>query len=73
MKALHAAIQHLYLPENSVCAKLIQLPVVHMMLTQHSLFLPTLLKSEEEENPDNQVKGDPPRPHRPISETDFIS
>uniref|UniRef100_M3XPW4 URB1 ribosome biogenesis homolog n=1 Tax=Mustela putorius furo TaxID=9669 RepID=M3XPW4_MUSPF len=56
LKALHAAIQHLYLPENSVCAKLIQLPVVHMMLTQHSLFLPTLLKSEEEENPDNQVK-----------------
>ncbi|XP_047576986.1 nucleolar pre-ribosomal-associated protein 1 [Lutra lutra] len=55
LKALHAAIQHLYLPENSVCAKLIQLSVVHMMLTQHSLFLPTLLKSEEE-NPDNQVK-----------------
>lgn len=27
-----------------------------MMLTQHSLFLPTLLKSEEEEGPDNQVK-----------------
>lgn len=66
MKALHAAIQHLYLPENSVCAKLIQLPVVHMMLTQHSLFLPTLLKSEEEENPDNQVKGDPPAPTVPF-------
>ncbi|XP_027441652.2 nucleolar pre-ribosomal-associated protein 1 isoform X1 [Zalophus californianus] len=56
LKTLHAAIQHLYLPENSMCAKLIQLPVVHMMLTQHSLFLPTLLKSEEEENLDNQVK-----------------
>jgi hypothetical protein len=30
-----------------------------MMLTQHSLFLPTLLTSEEEGNPDSQVKGDP--------------
>lgn len=45
-----------------MCAKLIQLPVVHMMLTQHSLFLPTLLKSEDEENPDSAVKGDPSPP-----------
>lgn len=66
LKALHAAIQRLYVPENSMCAQLTQLPVVHMMLTQHSLFLPTLLKSEEE-NSDSQVKGDPsPRP--PISQ-----
>uniref|UniRef100_A0A452UVD1 URB1 ribosome biogenesis homolog n=1 Tax=Ursus maritimus TaxID=29073 RepID=A0A452UVD1_URSMA len=43
LKALHASIERLYLPENSVCAKLIPLPVVHMMLSQHSLFLPTLL------------------------------
>ncbi|XP_043449674.1 nucleolar pre-ribosomal-associated protein 1 [Prionailurus bengalensis] len=56
LKALHAAIQRLYLPENSVCTQLTQLPAIHMMLTQHSLFLPTLLKSEEEENPDSQVK-----------------
>lgn len=63
LKALHAAIQRLYLPENSVCTQLTQLPAIHMMLTQHSLFLPTLLKSEEEENPDSQVKGDPsPQP-----------
>ncbi|KAF0880051.1 NPA1P protein, partial [Crocuta crocuta] len=55
LKALHAAIQRLYVPENSMCAQLTQLPVVHMMLTQHSLFLPTLLKSEEE-NSDSQVK-----------------
>uniref|UniRef100_A0A8C9KLM5 URB1 ribosome biosis homolog n=1 Tax=Panthera tigris altaica TaxID=74533 RepID=A0A8C9KLM5_PANTA len=56
LKALHAAIQRLYLPENPVCTQLTQLPAIHMMLTQHSLFLPTLLKSEEEENPDSQVK-----------------
>ncbi|XP_002929391.2 nucleolar pre-ribosomal-associated protein 1 isoform X1 [Ailuropoda melanoleuca] len=56
LKALCASIERLYLPENSVCAKLLPLPVVHMMLSQHSLFLPTLLTSEEEENPDNEVK-----------------
>lgn len=38
-------------------AQLTQLPLVHTMLTQHSLFLPTLLESEEEERPDGQVKG----------------
>ncbi|XP_046504084.1 nucleolar pre-ribosomal-associated protein 1-like [Equus quagga] len=56
LKALHAAIQLLYLPESSVGTKLIPLRMVHMMLTQHSLFLPTLLRSEEEENPDPRVK-----------------
>lgn len=37
-----------------------------MMLSQHSLFLPTLLTSEDEENPDNEVKGDPPAPTLPF-------
>ncbi|XP_029794526.1 nucleolar pre-ribosomal-associated protein 1 [Suricata suricatta] len=56
LEALCAAIQCLYLPENPMCTHLTQLPVVHMMLTQHSLFLPTLLKSEEEESSDSLVK-----------------
>ncbi|XP_076974949.1 nucleolar pre-ribosomal-associated protein 1 isoform X3 [Tamandua tetradactyla] len=56
LKTLHAAIQLLYCQDSSLCMKLVPLPVLHMMLTQHSLFLPTLLKSEEEENPDSQVK-----------------
>ncbi|XP_074216765.1 nucleolar pre-ribosomal-associated protein 1 isoform X3 [Camelus bactrianus] len=56
LKALCAAIEILYLPENSMCSKLTQLPVVHTMLTQHSLFLPTLLESGEEGNPDSHVK-----------------
>nr|XP_019585736.1 PREDICTED: nucleolar pre-ribosomal-associated protein 1 [Rhinolophus sinicus] len=56
LNALRAALQLLYLPESSVRTKLVPLPVFHMMLTQHSLFLPTLLKSEDEENPDGQVK-----------------
>ncbi|XP_042543241.1 nucleolar pre-ribosomal-associated protein 1 [Dipodomys spectabilis] len=56
LKTLHAATLLLYSPESSMHSKLIQLPVVHMMLTQHSLFLPTLLTSEGERNPDSQVK-----------------
>nr|XP_006216094.1 nucleolar pre-ribosomal-associated protein 1 isoform X1 [Vicugna pacos] len=56
LKALCAAIEILYLPENSMHSKLTQLPVVHTMLTQHSLFLPTLLESGEEGNPDSHVK-----------------
>ncbi|XP_015334179.1 nucleolar pre-ribosomal-associated protein 1 isoform X1 [Marmota marmota marmota] len=56
LQTLCAATQLLYGPESTVHTKLIQLPVVHMMLTQHSLFLPTLLTSEEEGNPDSQVK-----------------
>ncbi|XP_003797152.1 nucleolar pre-ribosomal-associated protein 1 [Otolemur garnettii] len=56
LKTLHAAVQLLYRPGSSSSAKLIPLPVVHMMLTQHSLFLPTLLKSEEGDSPDAQVK-----------------
>ncbi|XP_037688521.1 nucleolar pre-ribosomal-associated protein 1 isoform X2 [Choloepus didactylus] len=56
LKTLHAALELLYFQESSLHTKLVQLPVVHMMLTQHSLFLPTLLKSEEEENPDSHVK-----------------
>ncbi|XP_012587730.1 PREDICTED: nucleolar pre-ribosomal-associated protein 1 isoform X2 [Condylura cristata] len=56
LQALHAALQLLYLPENSVGARLVPLPVFHMMLTQHSLFLPTLLTSEQEEDADSRVK-----------------
>ncbi|XP_054398434.2 nucleolar pre-ribosomal-associated protein 1 isoform X4 [Pongo abelii] len=56
LKTLLTAVQLLYGPESSVRTKLIQLPVVHMMLMQHSLFLPTLLKSDREESPDSQVK-----------------
>lgn len=60
LKTLLDATKLLYSPESSVHTKLVQLPVVHMMLTQHSLFLPTMLTSEEEENLlDSRVKGDP--------------
>ncbi|KAM9201246.1 LOW QUALITY PROTEIN: nucleolar pre-ribosomal-associated protein 1 [Dugong dugon] len=56
LRALRAAIQLLYVPESPLRTELLQLPTVHMMLTQHSLFLSSMLKSEGEENPDSQVK-----------------
>lgn len=62
LKTLLDATKLLYSPESSVHTKLVQLPVLHMMLTQHSLFLPTMLTSEEEETPDSRVKGDPTLP-----------
>ncbi|XP_059542298.1 nucleolar pre-ribosomal-associated protein 1 isoform X1 [Myotis daubentonii] len=56
LRALHTAVQLLYRPDSPVRASLVPLPVVHMMLAQHSLFLPTLLASAEEGAPDGQVK-----------------
>ncbi|XP_021484142.1 nucleolar pre-ribosomal-associated protein 1 isoform X1 [Meriones unguiculatus] len=56
LKTLLDATKLLYSPESPVHTKLVQLPVLHMMLTQHSLFLPTMLTSEEEKTPDSQVK-----------------
>ncbi|XP_057553181.1 nucleolar pre-ribosomal-associated protein 1 isoform X1 [Hippopotamus amphibius kiboko] len=56
LKALGAAMQLLYLPESSAHTQLTQLPVVHAMLTQHSLFLPTLLMAGEEEAPASPVR-----------------
>ncbi|XP_055273360.1 nucleolar pre-ribosomal-associated protein 1 [Moschus berezovskii] len=52
LEALGAAVQLLYLPESPARSQLTQLPVIHMMLTQHSLFLPTLLRAAEEEPTD---------------------
>ncbi|XP_020764535.2 LOW QUALITY PROTEIN: nucleolar pre-ribosomal-associated protein 1 [Odocoileus virginianus] len=56
LEALGAAMQLLYLPESPTRLQLTQLPVVHMMLTQHSLFLPTLLRATEEEPADSPVR-----------------
>uniref|UniRef100_A0A8C6QHN4 URB1 ribosome biogenesis 1 homolog (S. cerevisiae) n=2 Tax=Nannospalax galili TaxID=1026970 RepID=A0A8C6QHN4_NANGA len=56
LKILCDSMELLYSPESPVHTKLMDLPVVHMMLTQHSLFLPSLLMSEQEEKPDTLVK-----------------
>uniref|UniRef100_A0A8C5PK70 URB1 ribosome biosis homolog n=1 Tax=Leptobrachium leishanense TaxID=445787 RepID=A0A8C5PK70_9ANUR len=47
---LHAGIQQWYNAEGPSTQGLVQLTVVHMMIMQHSLFLPTLLRSREEED-----------------------
>ena len=70
LEALCAATQLLYLPESPVCSQLTQLPVVHMMLTQHSLFLPTLLRTTEEEPADTPVRG-ASSPHAPLQTVSF--
>ncbi|XP_068930997.1 nucleolar pre-ribosomal-associated protein 1 isoform X1 [Petaurus breviceps papuanus] len=49
LKTLHACVQLLYKPENSLCKKLVQLPLMYMMITQHSMFLPTILQSKEDD------------------------
>nr|XP_038944354.1 nucleolar pre-ribosomal-associated protein 1 isoform X1 [Rattus norvegicus] len=56
LRTLLDATKLLYSPESSGHTKLVQLSVMHMMLTQHSLFLPTMLTSKEEETPDSPVK-----------------
>ncbi|XP_061049977.1 nucleolar pre-ribosomal-associated protein 1 isoform X2 [Eubalaena glacialis] len=56
LKTLRAAVQLLYLPESAARSRLTQLSVVHMMLTQHSLFLPTLLTAGEEETPGSPIR-----------------
>ncbi|XP_023561351.1 nucleolar pre-ribosomal-associated protein 1 isoform X2 [Octodon degus] len=56
IKTLHAALQLLYGPESMVRARLAPLRTVHMLLTQHSLFLPSLLTTNGEENPDGDMK-----------------
>lgn len=71
LKALCAAVERLYLPGSSVCPQLTQLRVIHMMLTQHSLFLPTLLRTGEEGSPDRPVRGD--SSPLPTCDANFIS
>ncbi|XP_028359707.1 nucleolar pre-ribosomal-associated protein 1 [Phyllostomus discolor] len=55
LKALHAAVPLLYLPEGPVRSGLLPLPALHTLLTQHSLFLPSLL-APEGEDPIGHVK-----------------
>ncbi|KAM8976730.1 nucleolar pre-ribosomal-associated protein 1 [Pelodytes ibericus] len=53
---LHAGIEQWYESEGPCTKGLVQLSVVHMMITQHSLFLPTLLRSREEENAPSEIR-----------------
>ncbi|KAM4047236.1 nucleolar pre-ribosomal-associated protein 1 isoform 2-T2 [Anomaloglossus baeobatrachus] len=49
LEALRAGIEQWYGSEGPCTKDLVQLPVVHMMVTQHSLFLPSFLRSRDEE------------------------
>uniref|UniRef100_A0A670XZ78 URB1 ribosome biosis homolog n=1 Tax=Pseudonaja textilis TaxID=8673 RepID=A0A670XZ78_PSETE len=48
LKTLNAAINVLYQKENSFKKRLTKLEVLYMMITQHSLFLSTMLRPQEE-------------------------
>ncbi|XP_061483804.1 nucleolar pre-ribosomal-associated protein 1 isoform X3 [Rhineura floridana] len=48
LKTLNTTIYLLYQRETSVSQRLFKLPVLYMMITQHSLFLSTMLRSQED-------------------------
>uniref|UniRef100_A0A8C3TVC2 URB1 ribosome biogenesis homolog n=1 Tax=Catharus ustulatus TaxID=91951 RepID=A0A8C3TVC2_CATUS len=49
LKVLNVAIQLLYKKESSLSQSLVKFSKLHMMVTQHSLFLSTILRSIEED------------------------
>uniref|UniRef100_A0A8B9CB62 URB1 ribosome biosis homolog n=1 Tax=Anser brachyrhynchus TaxID=132585 RepID=A0A8B9CB62_9AVES len=49
LKVLNIAIQLLYKKESSLSQRLVKLSKLHMMVTQHSLFLSAMLRSREED------------------------
>ncbi|XP_051840932.1 nucleolar pre-ribosomal-associated protein 1 [Antechinus flavipes] len=49
LKTLHTCILLLYKPENSLCKNLVQLSLMYVMITQHSMFLPTILQTKEDD------------------------
>uniref|UniRef100_A0A8C5TWG7 URB1 ribosome biogenesis homolog n=1 Tax=Malurus cyaneus samueli TaxID=2593467 RepID=A0A8C5TWG7_9PASS len=49
LKVLNVAIQLLYKEESSFSQRLVKLSKLHMMVTQHSLFLSAILRSREED------------------------
>ncbi|KFU94949.1 Nucleolar pre-ribosomal-associated protein 1, partial [Chaetura pelagica] len=53
LKVLNIAIQLLYKEESSLTQRLVKLSKLHMMVTQHSLFLSAILRSREEEDGTN--------------------
>ncbi|XP_063202755.1 LOW QUALITY PROTEIN: nucleolar pre-ribosomal-associated protein 1 [Chroicocephalus ridibundus] len=49
LKVLNVAIQLLYKKESSLSQRLLKLSKLHMMVTQHSLFLSAILRSREDD------------------------
>ncbi|NWS18019.1 NPA1P protein, partial [Pachyramphus minor] len=56
LKVLNVAFQLLYKKESSLSQSLVKLSKLHMMVTQHSLFLSAILRSREEDGTNNQTR-----------------
>ncbi|XP_068038864.1 nucleolar pre-ribosomal-associated protein 1 isoform X1 [Anomalospiza imberbis] len=56
LKVLNIAIQLLYKKESSLSQSLVKLSKLHMMVTQHSLFLSAILRSREEDGMNIQTR-----------------
>ncbi|XP_069727208.1 nucleolar pre-ribosomal-associated protein 1 [Phaenicophaeus curvirostris] len=56
LKVLNTGIQLLYKKESSFSQRLVELSKLHMMVTQHSLFLSTILRSREEDGMNSQTR-----------------
>ncbi|NXW05576.1 NPA1P protein, partial [Fregetta grallaria] len=56
LKVLNLAIQLLYKKESSLSQRLVKLSKLHMMVTQHSLFLSAILRSREEDGTNIQTR-----------------
>ncbi|XP_027599978.2 nucleolar pre-ribosomal-associated protein 1 [Pipra filicauda] len=56
LKVLNVALQLLYKKESSLSQSLVKLSKLHMMVTQHSLFLSVILRSREEDGMNIQTR-----------------
>ncbi|NWH61609.1 NPA1P protein, partial [Geococcyx californianus] len=56
LKVLNFGIQLLYKEESSLSQRLVKLSKLHMMVTQHSLFLSAILRSREEDGMNSQTR-----------------
>ncbi|NXG83836.1 NPA1P protein, partial [Stercorarius parasiticus] len=56
LKVLNVAIQLLYKKDSSLSQRLLKLSKLHMMVTQHSLFLSAILRSREEDGMNIQTR-----------------
>ncbi|NXX39942.1 NPA1P protein, partial [Tricholaema leucomelas] len=56
LKVLNTAIQLLYKQDSELSQSLVKLSKLHMMVTQHSLFLSAILRSREEDGTNTQTR-----------------
>uniref|UniRef100_A0A6I8NTW3 URB1 ribosome biosis homolog n=1 Tax=Ornithorhynchus anatinus TaxID=9258 RepID=A0A6I8NTW3_ORNAN len=66
LAALRAGIRLLYQPGSPLGQTLVPLPLVYTMVTQHSAFLPTILRARREE--EEEEEQEPDSPSAPVKE-----